>query len=89
MLLADNFDLVKQHLDFFEAKKNQFKRYGILEKNGLYTNASGLINFLEDSKSHMWLGTNNGLFEHIPGTDKFILHFATNDLSNKKDLVAN
>ena len=84
LLLADNFDLVAQHLDFFNAKKNQFKRYGILEKNGLYTNVSGLINFLEDSRGHIWLGTNNGIFEHIPGTDKFILHFSSADVNQQK-----
>jgi ligand-binding sensor domain-containing protein/signal transduction histidine kinase len=74
VLLTDGFDSKGKHLNMFDTKKHQFKHYDILEKGGLYTNASVL---LEDSRGHIWLGTNNGVCEYTPATDKFISHFAS------------
>ncbi len=76
-LLSDGFDYTGKHLNMFDTKKHQFKHYEILEKYSLYTNAPGRINLLEDSKGHIWLGTNNGICEYTPAGDKFILHFAS------------
>ena len=72
VILSDGFDSKGKHLNLFDTKKHQFKHYDILEKGGHYINASEYINLFEDSKGHIWIGTNNGIYEYAPAGDKFI-----------------
>ena len=84
VLWGDGFEYAGKHLSMFDTKKHQFKHYDILEKNGLDANDPGRISLLEDSKGHIWLGTNNGVCEYIPATDKFILHFTSTGAEPRK-----
>lgn len=84
LLLTDGFDSGGKHLNVFDTKKQQFKHYDILEKRGRIATPGRGASLLEDSKGHIWLGTNDGIYECIPEGDKFILHFSSANAEQQK-----
>ncbi|HKC35951.1 MAG TPA: two-component regulator propeller domain-containing protein, partial [Chitinophagaceae bacterium] len=73
-----------KYINLFDTKKHQFKQFGILEKGNQYISASVITNSFEDNKGRTWIGTNNGIYEYTPASDKFIPHLASADSSQQK-----
>src|SRR5437867_2447953 len=83
MIMSD-IETKGKYINLFDTKKHQFKQFGILEKGNQYISASVITNSFEDNKGRTWIGTNNGIYEYTPASDKFIPHLASADSSQQK-----